>query len=351
MALTTSQPEIHVSIRRLLNRAVSTSLTDASFMAESNRISHTHPAAFLSAIVASASLDVEQAVLMHGLLLRLPSLAAYQRESDRRPMIFDELRSAFMRTHPDAGQKALLLFMARLSQHSMIDDALHGLSANPSGSSRRHYTPPLIDRKFLLAHVLVPLLRSDAYVISADANCSRTVLDAVLQILSARPIQLTAQQLPTQPLDGPLTTTLLVLLLCAMLELVELRSMLEPSVTDLVLRCTSASVQLLLPRARTAPLERSTVLAESQRQWASLSWRTQLHVWPLIDRLRRSEALSQADGATPEGPGSRTSAGTRFAHWLENVNPPSSPSESLFSLVVSAAVRFVVRPINPPSFA
>ena len=73
----------------------------------------------------------------------------------------------------------------------------------------------------------------------------------------------------------------------------------------------------------------SSWLVAAQRQWRAHSWRSQLHVWPLTDRMRLADQLTyQSHPAMSVGPptdpptaaggvgGSRGGAGQRLAHWL-----------------------------------
>ena len=57
-----------LEVRRLLNRAVASSLGDEAFLVEARRLAREHGCELLQAILTNASQDVVQAQLLHGLL-------------------------------------------------------------------------------------------------------------------------------------------------------------------------------------------------------------------------------------------------------------------------------------------
>ena len=331
-----------MAARRLLNRAVSTSLCDATFMAEARRLADTDPDALLAAIVSSASLDVEQAELVHGLLRQLPALLAH-RDDESHPCLLHHLRVALEQTLPSARQRAVVLFMARLTQATEPSTAADGTRATEASSEDE---PTLVSRDALLAVVLLPLLRWDG------SGAPGAVLEATLQVLSARSVQLTAQQLPTRAKERPLGTAVLAAVLGALLELLEIRGRFAVETADVLLRCTHATVQLLLPRARASAAAGAAASAEpsaakasaswlsvAHQQWPALSWRTQLYVWPLADRMCTSAGGGGGGGGkASRGPSARASAGARLAQWIRHAARPASAAEALCALVLAAAV-------------
>ena len=327
------------AVRRLLNRATSMCLSDATFMSEFCVLAQSDPDELLAGSLKCASLAVEQAELIYGLLLRLPWMV--QHGSTSVPHLLHLLRGMLDQELPIPRQRALLLFMARLTQQ--IEHPLNDIQDARDGQ-------PLVSRDLLLSVVLVPLLRQDTAQITR-AQKGSVVLEAVLQVLSGRSAQPTAQQLSTCLKERPLGTAVLSALLGALLELLELRSQLSVETVDLLLRCSHASVQLLLPRARAATLSASSWLLVAQQQWSALSWRTQLHVWPLVDRMRSiaprchsttrdpttpAESSAEAEGASG-GASARASAGERLAAWLQHTLGLASVVEALVALVIAAA--------------
>lgn len=329
------------AVRRLLNRATSMCLSDATFMSEFCVLAQSDPDELLAGSLKCASLAVEQAELIYGLLLRLPWMVQHGSTSVPRSHLLHLLRGMLDQELPIPRQRALLLFMARLTQQ--IEHPLNDIQDARDGQ-------PLVSRDLLLSVVLVPLLRQDTAQITRAPKGS-VVLEAVLQVLSGRSAQPTAQQLSTCLKERPLGTAVLSALLGALLELLELRSQLSVETVDLLLRCSHASVQLLLPRARAATLSASSWLLVAQQQWSALSWRTQLHVWPLVDRMRSiaprchsttrdpttpAESSAEAEGASG-GASARASAGERLAAWLQHTLGLASVVEALVALVIAAA--------------
>ena len=321
-------------------------LSDATFMSEFCVLAQSDPDELLAGSLKCASLAVEQAELIYGLLLRLPWMVQHGSTSVPRSHLLHLLRGMLDQELPIPRQRALLLFMARLTQQ--IEHPLNDIQDARDGQ-------PLVSRDLLLSVVLVPLLRQDTAQITR-AQKGSVVLEAVLQVLSGRSAQPTAQQLSTCLKERPLGTAVLSALLGALLELLELRSQLSVETVDLLLRCSHASVQLLLPRARAATLSASSWLLVAQQQWSALSWRTQLHVWPLVDRMRSiaprchstTQGPSTRDPTTPEessaeaegasgGASARASAGERLAAWLQHTLGLASVVEALVALVIAAA--------------
>eukprot|EP00965_Chrysotila_dentata_P255211 6212143-Pleurochrysis_carterae.AAC.3 len=77
-----------------------------------------------------------------------------------------------------------------------------------------------------------------------------------------------------------------------------------------LLQSTQTCVQLLLPRvsalakqAATEPAsEAAASLADAICEWRNLPWRTQLYVWPLVDRTVRSGCLLYTSDAADDTP-------------------------------------------------
>ena len=320
-------PPARARVRSHLNRAVAGSLSDAAFMAEATALAHEDPSAFLVQSVECAGLDAAQAELLFGLLSQIPEAWRYRRPQATLPLLVDVLRSQFERTMAGApsasNTEALLLFTARLTQGAA----------------------PVIPRDTLLDATLLPLLASAT---REQGHALGPALRAVLQLLSGRAEKLTAQQAATPSDAGvgdgelddttlqPLSTGGLLALLAALLHLLELRVQLAAEARELLLRSAHAAVQLLLPRTAQ---EHALMLAASLDRWQALSWRTRLHAYPLIDRLRPPEALDAATLAPtpPERPPS-LNAGERLLSWLRLVANPRGVTEELCCLVLAAAV-------------
>ena len=65
------------AVRRLLNRAVASSPSDAAFLAEMGGLAASEPHALLHGCLQCATLDADQAELIYHLFVRSPSLGAF----------------------------------------------------------------------------------------------------------------------------------------------------------------------------------------------------------------------------------------------------------------------------------
>tara|TARA_B100000513_G_scaffold194344_1_gene123004 strand:+ start:1718 stop:2704 length:987 start_codon:yes stop_codon:yes gene_type:complete len=145
-----------LEVRRLLNRAVASSLGDEAFLVEARRLTREHGCELLQAILTNASLDVVQAQLMHGLLCRLPLLPPAQSElsdaesaSPAVELLFNTLRKLLSL----AGElstirtQSLLLFLGLLTMPQLPQlsppppppaAAATALDAQPPGTENGH---------------------------------------------------------------------------------------------------------------------------------------------------------------------------------------------------------------------
>ena len=78
--------------QRLLNRAIPSSLADAAFLAEADRLARAQPDALLRRLLTSASLDVQQVDLMCGLLHRTRALLGHCPAGEETPLALGWLR-------------------------------------------------------------------------------------------------------------------------------------------------------------------------------------------------------------------------------------------------------------------
>ena len=101
--------------QRLLNRAIPSSLADAAFLAEADRLARAHPDALLRRLLTSASLDVQQVDLMCGLLHRTRALLGHCPAGEETPLALGWLRELLGRAAelPGPRREALLLLLAR----------------------------------------------------------------------------------------------------------------------------------------------------------------------------------------------------------------------------------------------
>ena len=296
----------------LLNRAIASSSTDPRFLGEFAHLASTEPHALVGACVQCASMDDKQAELMFQLLVLSPALVSVQAVAEKHPVLLCHLRDQLDRAAQLTGgrQDALLLFAARLTQITTADAA------------------PLVERDALLAACVLPLLQRGA---SPHIGLPMRV---ALQLLSGRAEVLTAQQLPSiGAADRPLSTDGLIDLLSTLLRRLEERAHFSAEDMHRLLRCTHASVQILLPRADGASAA-SVRMREACRGWQALSWRTQLHAWPLVDRLQSLAAAST--GAAGSATQARVGVGERLLSWLREAGRPTSHLETLCCLVIAA---------------
>lgn len=304
-----------MAARRLLNRAVASSSLDPRFLDDFAQLVASEPHALVRSCVECAGIDAEQAELVFQLLVHSPTLSTIDDAAEQRPLLLCRLRDQIDRAAllPSAQQEALLLFAARLTGTSEATNA------------------PLIERDVLLAACVLPLLQRDG---SPQLGLG---LRAALQLLSGRAELLTAQQLPSTVVERPLSTDSLVSLLSALLKQLERRAQLPAESMDLLLRCTHSCVQLLLPRVDASSASTSSLLSAS-RAWVAMTWRTQLHAWPLIDRLQSlsSQSSPSTDGRADGARHARASAGERLVSWLRTEAKPSSGVQALSYLVVAA---------------
>ena len=343
-------------VRRHLNRAVATSWNDPLFMAETRRLAELDASSVIGGLVDCASIDTEQADLVHRMLGQMPELVSYCEPPSAAsalpvvPMLLHRLRNLIEVESPlnPSRERAVLLLMARLTQASEREpdgtcdaalvppassEACDGAGGGDGGGGVRvHPSAQLIARDLMLSSVLLPLLQMAAAESAREAGVLHVALQATLQLLSARALQLTAGQLAAPSDEPALGTTALCALLRALLERLERR---ERSGEDLLLRATHATVQLLLPRARAAAKERSSWLCVAHEQWSALRWQTQLHVWPLSDRLRVAANEPSMSGAAA---GARQEVGQRFARWLWSASRPASTVAALCHLCTAASV-------------
>ena len=173
-----------LEVRRLLNRAVASSLGDEAFLVEARRLAREHGCELLQAILTNASLDVVQAQLMHGLLCRLPLLPPAQSElsdaesaSPAVELLFNTLRKLLSL----AGElstirtQSLLLFLGLLTmpQLPQLSPAPSGTDSSAAISPSASSTAALVSRNELLAKVLLPpLQRARASFVSSSAELS-----------------------------------------------------------------------------------------------------------------------------------------------------------------------------------
>ena len=152
----------------------------------------------------------------------------------------------------------------------------------------------------------------------------------------------TAQQIPSRAAESALGGSSLGALLSALVELLRLRARLGTDELKFLLRCTHATVQLLLSHAAADACDPQSALSVAERGWRQLPWRLQLHTWPIADRMRAKRerahpppAAAEATIGAPTKPGS---VAGRFALWLREVAPAATQVERLCSLVLAAAV-------------
>jgi hypothetical protein len=307
---------MQAAVRRHLNRAISTSVSDEAFLDETKRLTATAPSDLLRGCMQCATLDVEQATLIHRLLLEVPDLVNTPAKlNSTESLLMECLRSEFSRKLPSSAcEDALLLLAALLTMQD----------AN---------VRPLVCRNEMLDATFVPTLKRDD--LSVAPAVIRVLLRGILQLLSGRPELLTVQQLPsTSPsVEVQLRTTSLTTLLTVLLQQLERRAQHTPEVTELLLRATHGSVQLLLPRVA----DETDALGDSawRAAWRELSWRTQLHAWPLFDRL----SVANLHGAPPAEDRARPgSPGERLMRWIREQAMPSTAVEELCCLVAAASV-------------
>ena len=330
-----------MAVRSHLNRAIATSVSDAVFLAETRRLAASSPDELIHGCIACAVLDVEQADLIHSLLCEVPDLVSHcANMKTAETLLISCLRSEFAEEKlSSARDDALLLFTARLT--------MQGASA-----------PPLVSRDLVLDSVVTPLLESENH--PRFTVKLPLLLRSALQLLSGRPELITAQQLPNaheSTEQVPMGTPSLATFLTALLQLLERRAALPAAATtELLLRATHATVQLLLPRISHGSSSSSqsseasdaaprlvtspeASLSTCCRAWMQHSWQTQLHVWPLLDRIGSSGPRPK-DGADPAlgTPATRGNAGERLVHWLFEVAKPSIATQELCCLVIAAGV-------------
>ncbi|KAL1529565.1 hypothetical protein AB1Y20_000509 [Prymnesium parvum] len=301
-------------LRRLLNRAVRTSCEDEGFVAEARRLAAEAPLDALLLCVGNASVDEAQAELLCSLLRLLPEVVAFCATTQGEEALCTCLKDILATPLSLARQRAVLLLLARLSHSSPAAP----LASTPDPS-------PLLARAALLDHVLLPMLRH-ADVRSCAAR-GGLPLQAILQLLSARALLPTAEQLPSRRREPPLSAASLGALLSALLALLRLRTQLPHESVKLLLRCAHAAVQLLVPRAAAAAREADSPLAAEERGWRALEWRLQLHTWAVADRM-----APRAAAAAP------LAVGARFYGWLRAVAPAETARERMASLLLAAAV-------------
>ena len=308
------------AVRRLLNRAVASSPSDAAFLAEMGGLAASEPHALLHGCLQCATLDADQAELIYHLFVRSPSLGAFFDSPDEGAMVLQCVRDdVFGATSPPARQDAVLLFAARLTQPRGKREA-----TDESGAAAEAL-PPLVERDAMLMACILPLLRHTS---GAGGGALELPLRATLQLLSGRAELLTAQQLSEAAIVRPISTDSLTALLSALLLLLERRASIAVECVHLLLRCTHASVQLLLPRAASSDGAEMDGLLASCRTWEDLRWRTQMHAWPLIDRLSSRQQPP-------------TRAAERLVSWLQRVAQPSGRAQTLACLVVCAGAPSV----------
>ena len=154
-----------MEVRRLLNRIVASSVSDAVFMAEARRLAEAQPGALLAGCLTCASIDVAQAELMHSLLTRLPALVDHVERGTRHPLLLHRLRQVLDQELPSARQRAVLLFTARLtgaatsgSSDDAFDDDDSGERPRTAEDARSEAASPLVGRNALLAVSVLSLL-------------------------------------------------------------------------------------------------------------------------------------------------------------------------------------------------
>ena len=330
------------AVRRHLNRAIATSLTDAEYLVETTRLATSNPAAFLRSCFESALVDAEQAKVVCGLLAHVPSASAYCEPGSCRPVLLDLLHDTYGRANTQGVHDALLLLVDRLTTPM----------ASPDGGMLK----PLIERNLLVEAVLLPLLKA-----CNDATSHKIILRTTYQTLSCT-APVAAHQSAEQPAFVVALPALLSLV-DALLPLLDQQRMgaqrrgsnvgtalshppIGSEITHLILRCVHACVQLLLPRIATAA---DTIMSQ-RREWCRvLSWRSQLLAWSLFDRIRdssaaRGSANSQTTrdvascGDRQDDSGGAGNAGDRLMRWIRaSAQPPSAPLQ-MHCLVLAATV-------------
>ena len=410
---TCSRAMAEADARRLLNRAVASSPHDTVFMAEARRLAAAHPGPLLERLLTAASLDVPQTELMHKLLCRLPTLAQataepgahqcdQQASAEDEPRLLGWLRETLgLASLPPTRQRALLLLLAKLVQPatdpvaskpgdcsaprtaeaadaagSPLADATgradepamaHAAAATApaagAGAGAGASLPPLVTRCAMLTHVLLPLMRGWATDDSAPPEASpQLLLQATLQLLSGQALQPGGQQLGGGPPPSAkaLGDAQLVGLFTSLLGLLPHRRSLESASVPLLLRCTHAAVQLLLPRVVGAARDEAASeqpapgwFGQATRQWRELPWPVQLQAWPLLDRL-------ECAAAAPAQKSARGTGAERLLLWLRTHARPTGRAAELLCVVVAASVpgvpakqamALLLPPLPPPDAA
>jgi len=319
--------------QRLLNRAIPSSLADAAFLAEADRLARAQPDALLRRLLTSASLDVQQVDLMCGLLHRTRALLGHCPAGEETPLALGWLRELLggAAELPGPRREALLLLLARLAERRRRpaggEDDARAPDAAETGeaAAAADDDAPLLSRGALLAHVVLPQLvvgrgaGADAGPSAAASEARLSLaLQAALQLLSGAALRVGAQQVGAQAAPSAATDALgdaaLASLLGALLELVAARGALGEECCQHLLRCAQGAVQLLLPRATAAAAAPGAWLASAAARWEALPWRAKLQAWPLSDRLRRRAAGGGAGGGAAGG--GAGGAGGRLLRWL-----------------------------------
>ena len=313
-------------VRKHLNRAVATSATDAEYVDETKKIAKVAPSELLHLCVECAALHDTQAILAHGLISAVPNLSSHVEPGSDRNHLLCCLHDALydVRNATSTRAHALLLFAERM---------LTG-------------TKPLVSSNDMLEFVILPLFQIvEAETESSSAMCSdkrlpvlvraalQTLCDGstMIGIATGRTSmdqqqQKSQEQSPEHNVDYSMQqvgTPQLVSLLAVLLRAFERSNqLLLADVLNELLRCTHATVQLLLPRAAS--------LSDASHAWKGLSWRALLQVWPLIDRVGKQTRQGQG--------GRRSSAAERLVSWLRQEARPPTRVHELCCLVACAMV-------------
>ena len=243
--------------QRLLNRAVRTSLHNSAFMREAHQLAEEQPRALLLACVSNACMDEAQAELMCGLLVAIPELSSFCVTHEGENLLCVQIHTLLAKPLPPSRQRAALLLLARLTQPAdlggaALGDECVGGEDDPERICSPGNAQPLLDRSALLERVLLPLLEqtqqaaptngTDGVAVVSDGMGGEglgeamvgghgpggematdtasyetdlgVLLRSVLQLLSARALMLTAQQLVGRAADEPLHPPALGRLVC-----------------------------------------------------------------------------------------------------------------------------------------
>lgn len=183
-------------------------------------------------------------------------------------------------------------------------------------------------------HLIRPHFEPQRDIHIVGSTRLRTILQALLQLLSARALQLTSQPIHARTNARPLQPASLGTLLTALLALLAIRTRVGADELRLLLRNAHAVGQLLLPQVTSHALDSTSPLIAEEELWRSFDWRLQLHTWPLSDRFE----AARADSVRPVSQGAAPSTGERFLRWMQREARPEGRANFLCCLLLGAAV-------------